>query len=329
MHEELMENQETSLLLNQENLNNASALLALLHGKSDSICRLFRKEIIVGKDELSSLNELMISKLKLHNISVISTSIDVTFLNKNILSFKSWQEFDLCDFAKYNSATKSVFIQWDFFATLKDYKFPQRHTVSIRIASTPNPSEVFKVLLSGGFDESHDFDIQSATMICKVDFINNTLAEELVNVAENWNDLCECAYSSKGKIRPFLHIHRTSIAHFFETILSTSLALLVAIAVKLCIMKSILIVSNQVLLYALIAFIPLFGLVRNIAASAGKWMFNSFGNLMDTHIFRLSKGDEKENRRIEKRSAYWKELMVLLVNSLITLFFSWFFYMLE
>lgn len=50
-------------LMNEHNLQNANALLALLHGKSDSICRLFKKEILVGKDDLSSLNNNMIDKL--------------------------------------------------------------------------------------------------------------------------------------------------------------------------------------------------------------------------------------------------------------------------
>ena len=77
---------------------------------------------------------------------------------------------------------------------ISNYEVPQRHTVNVRISSNPNPSDFFKVLLSGGFDESHDLDIQS----CTVDFVNNTLAEELVNVAEHWNELCECAYSKKG-----------------------------------------------------------------------------------------------------------------------------------
>lgn len=326
MKEELVEAQETSLLLNQENLQNASALLALLHGKSDSICRLFRKEIVVGRNDLSSLNEMMVSKLQLHNVSVISTSIDVTFSNKKIISFKSWSDFELYDFTIINSATKSVFIQWDFFATLKGYQVPQRHTVSIRIASTPNPSDVFKVLLSGGFDETHDFDIQSATMLCKVDFINNTLAEELVNVAETWNDLCECAYSSKGKVRPFLQLHRNGIAHIFEICLTFSLALIVAIALKVVVFKGLLAVTNQVLLYALVAVIPLFSLVRNLAQAGGKWIYNAFGDLMDIHIFRLSKGDEKEIQRIGKRSEYGKELVVFVVNTLVSVILSLVFY---
>ena len=43
---------------------------------------------------------------------------------------------------------------------------------------------MFKVLLNGALDERDDFDLQCCTTVCKVDFINNALAEELLNVVQ-------------------------------------------------------------------------------------------------------------------------------------------------
>lgn len=316
-------------LLNEHNIKYASALLALLHGKSDSICRLFKKEILVSKNELSSLNDSMISKLSLHNTSAITTSIDITFSNKRILTFKSWAEFEAYDFKSINSPTKSIFIQWDFLAFISNYEFPQRHTVNVRISSNPNPSDFFKVLLSGGFDESHDLDIQSCTMICKVDFVNNTLAEELVNVAEHWNELCECAYSKKGMVRPFLYLRRNCWAHIFEVWFTFCIALIIAIALKILIQNDLLIISNQFLLYALVAVIPLSSLVKNIAHAGGKKIYSSFGNLMDTHIFSISTGDSKEQEKIEKNSRYGKEALLFALNAIFSIVLSIVFFAIE
>ncbi len=316
-------------LMNEQNIKNASALLALLHGKSDSICRLFKKEILVSKNELSSLNDSMISKLSLHNISAITTSIDITFSNKRILTFKSWVEFESYDFKSINSATKSIFIQWDFLALISNYEVPQRHTVSVRISSNPNPSDFFKVLLSGGFDESHDLDIQSCIMICKVDFVNNTLAEELVNVAEHWNELCECAYSKKGVVRPFLYIHRTGWAHIFEVWFTFCIALIIAIALKILIQNNLLMISNESLLYALVAVIPLSALVENIAHAGAKKIYNSFGDLMDIHIFSISTGDSKEQEKIEKNSRFGKEVFLFALNAIFSIVLSIIFFAIE
>ncbi len=284
MSNALQKQDSPNTLVNEHDLKNASALLALLHGKSDSICRLFTKEILVGKSELSSLNDAMIRKLSLHNVSTISTSIDIAFINKKVLTFKSWTDFEVYDFDKMNSATKSVFVQWDFFANINSYELPQRHTISVRISSTPNPSDFFKALLNGGFDEAHDLDLQTCTMICKVDFINNTLAEELVNVVEYWNDLCESAYSKKGKFRPFLAKHKGVCAQIFELCFVASIVLLLAIAVKLLIQKNCLSVTKELLLYSLIGFAPGAYYLRALAHTVAKRLHSSFGDLMDTHV---------------------------------------------
>lgn len=105
------ENNET---FSKEDMQNASALLALLHGKSDSICRFFNKEIIVDKSQIKTLNEMIIEKLMLHNVSEITTSMDIVFENKKITTFKSFEEFLKHDFEIINNVTKSIFIQWDF-----------------------------------------------------------------------------------------------------------------------------------------------------------------------------------------------------------------------
>lgn len=178
-----------------ENLVNASCLLSLMHGKNDSLCKLFEKEINVSKCSIAQLHHTIIEKLSLHQVTAIVTSVDISLRNKKILTFKTFDEFNTYDFTKINSSIKSIYLKWDFMIRFPNYTTPQRHTLGVRIASTPDPSDAFKILLSGGFDENADVDVQSCTLICKVDFINNTLAEELINIVETWNDLCECAVS--------------------------------------------------------------------------------------------------------------------------------------
>ena len=71
MKNNLVVNVKKDELLEENNLQTASALLALLHGKSDSICRIFNKEIMVGKSDLKTLNDMMIEKLSLNNVLTI------------------------------------------------------------------------------------------------------------------------------------------------------------------------------------------------------------------------------------------------------------------
>lgn len=322
MNSTLQPKKDDNGLNGQFELGDASALLALLHGKSDSICRLFNKEILVDKKQLASLNESMCDKLALHSTSPILTSIDITFINKKILTFKSWPEFERYDFEKVNSSTKNVFVQWDFFVKLDSYQCPQRHTVSVRLSSTPDPSDFFKVLLSGAFDESHDLDIQSCTMICKVDFVNNTLAEELVNVAHRWNELCESATTKKGKLRRLLYKYRNNCAHILEICSSFCITLIIGICLKILLQRGIFQISAQTLLYTMFAVIPISMLVKKIANTCARKIYNAFGDLMDTHVFLISKGDSKQQEQIEKNSKFGKELVVFLLNAIFSIVLS-------
>ena len=159
-------------------------------------------------------------------------------------------------------------------------------------------------------------------MICKVDFVNNTLAEELVNVAGHWNELCECAYSKKGIVRSFLFKHRKGCAHIFEVSFVFCIALIIAITFKILIKKNLLVISNDFLLYTLIGIIPFSFMVKNIAHACGQKIFSAFGNLMDLHIFSISTGDSKEQERIEKDSRFGKELLVFILNAFFSIFLS-------
>ena len=308
-------------------IKNMSSLLALLHGKNDSLCRVFNREITVNLHDLGDLNKMMLEKLGLHHMaSTITTSIDIVFTNKEIHTYKSWDEFERSEWSYINSATKSVFIQWDFFADIDGFAVPQRHTVSVRIASSPNPSDFFKVLLSGGFDEEEDFELQSSTMVCKVDFVNNTLAEELLNVAESWNKLRETAYSKKGMIRTILSKHRSVFAHVFEIATALTLTSIFGIAFKMAVAKGWVEVSIENLACLLIAVPPYFMAVQKIVKTGGNWLYSSFASLMDTHVFNITTGDTKKLECIEKESQFGKEIVAFIGNALFSIILSYVFF---
>lgn len=300
--------------LTMENLRNANALLALLHGKSDSVCRLFDKEIIVDINQLDNLNSLVLEKLGLHSVSAITTSVDVSLTDKKTLSYKAWEDFKKENFNAINSATKSIFIQWDFFATFSGYKVPQRHTLNVRIASSLQPSDMFKVLLNGGLDEKDSFDIQCCTTVCKVDFINNALAEELLNVVQKWTELCESACSEKGRVRPFLFKHRNALANIVELCVVFSFCMIVAIAIKLLNRYGFAGTELKNLVYLFIFMVPITTVAKKLGRHFGKKVYSELDNLMETHIFRISLGDTKQVQKIAEESRYRNSAILFIFN---------------
>jgi hypothetical protein len=326
MSTELLNSQSSESLLTKENLQNASALLALLHGKNDSICRLFNKEIAVDKTQIQRLNEMMMEKLGLHNVQAISTSIDIVFENKRILTFKTFLEYLTYNFDVISSPTKSFFIQWDFLVQLPSYVNPQRHTVSVRITSSLNPSDMFKIMISGALDEAYDFDMQCCTTLCKVDFINNTLAEELVSVVEQWNNLCENSCTQNGKFSQFIYKHAQPIADISAFFCCVTLCAIIAIALKLLTNSGIIHVTLSLFLCVSITFIPIGLAIRSIGKKFAGIIFYKCRQALDTHIFSSSDGDKKKKEKIKNESNYGKEVMVFIMNIIISFAISFFFW---
>lgn len=327
--EERIITHDDGTIIDEKGLKNASAILALLHGKSDSICRLFRREISVNRADLNSLNDLMVAKLALHTVSPVTTTIVISFSNKRVVTFKSWVEFESYNFDLENSSTKSINIQWDFFAYFSNYEVPQRHTITVRIASTPKPSDLFKALIGGGFDDEEDFEIKSCTMICKVDFVNNTLAEELVNIAERWNEQAENACSRHGKFKCFLSKHRTGLALAFEYVILFMFSMILAILWKVGINYGFFKEEMNTLVFVLLALIPLTVIIKNVAHGGGKAIYEKFGDLIETHIFTISRGDTKAQDRIKEATRVGKEVALFIFNILFSIALSIVFFLLE
>lgn len=303
-------------------LQSASALLAVMHGKSDSICRLFNKEIVVGKDDIESLNEMMLEKLSLHNRLVENTSLDISFMNKRVIELKSWEDFRQYDFAKIDSPTKSIHIQWDFFIQLDGYQSPQRHTVHVRVSSSPNPSDFFKVLVSGGFDEADDLEIQSSLMLCRVDFVNSALAEELIAVAEKWHELRDPAIGETRKLNKFVYNNREGLARSFEIFFTIFFFGIIGIAFKIYLLPTFHSELIHLFIYLLLAIPVLYRLCIYISGRFGQRIYRSFSGAIDSHVFSLTKGDERQNKKAKERRNVNKEIGLFILNIVASIIIS-------
>lgn len=278
-------------------------------------------------NKLLLLEKTINDKLWLNGVENIATTIDIVFNNKEILNFKSLEQLESYNFDILNCSTKSISLEWDFFVKINGYEIPQRHTVSVRIASSPMPSDLFKILLSGGFDESHDLDIQSSTMICKVDFINNILAEELINIVSNWNDLCENAIEEKGKVKRIIHSRRLLIASIAEICTIISFCAICAVGMK------IFLNDNSTFFYEYLPYFIIFSFpcvvaIKKISHFIANLFYDEFGEIMDIHIFNFTSGDKKMIEKCKINSDVKKQIFWLVVDIIISIILSIIFFVL-
>ena len=114
----------------------------------------------------------------------------------------------------------------------------------------------------------------------RVDFVNNTLAEELIHVAEHWYEGAESACGQRGKFKCFLFTHRSALASIFEWMLLLTSAWIFAILWKIGVKYKFFIPNSQTVCYCLFAALPITALCKNIAHSCGKFLYSKLRCIM-------------------------------------------------
>lgn len=209
--------QETSVAtheLQDQFISNFKSLYYMFNASPDTQTQIFDDNKLVTIDDIYELDGKVSEKFRTHDVIVNSISIIVTFINGKSKEFNNWQEFNRTDW-NVSLITKSVNIQWDFFIKLPNYKTPQRHTVKIRIGSKLRPEELFKLIVES--DNEHELEKNIADLVCKIDFVNAVICDELMNIVKEWyQGLQKDLYNNKIAI--FYEKHSKRISTYLDRI---------------------------------------------------------------------------------------------------------------
>ena len=142
-------------------------------------------------------------------------------------------------------------------------------------------------------------------------------------------DLCESAIVKKGKFRSFLFRQKGTIADASKFSVMYCICIVFSVLIKLLINHIKIDINSEFLFYLIILIVPVTSLLTSIGKSFGQSIYDKCGDLLDTHIFVISKGDKKENERIEERSKYSKEIFWFIANTIISLIMSFAFFIVD
>lgn len=163
------------------------AMFYLFAGKPDSKVKLFHRPISISPDDIQDLNQKVNDKLRLHLIDQVVASATVKFDKEECIEFGTWVELKSFDW-KTAYVTNEVALRWDFLVKLPAYAAPQRHTLTVRISTSPRPRDFLQMVLSRDPDDDSDISGKMALCVARVDFISHRLADELIDVIEGWNE---------------------------------------------------------------------------------------------------------------------------------------------
>jgi hypothetical protein len=176
-------NKITARLPSKEGLK---GIFMMLVGHPDSITKCFHRPMLIARADLDKLDEQICTKLGIHSIEATKTTINLTLSNNLILEFESWAGKHDINLAIPESVS-SLMMKWDFLVVLPNYERPQRHTLTVRISTSPKPFHMMQALFSRDPSELDEFEMSAAPMICRVDFLSQILSQELINIVEAWH----------------------------------------------------------------------------------------------------------------------------------------------
>jgi len=301
------------------------SLFHLFVGRPDSEELVLNRLVRIKKEDIFRLYEKVCEKLDNHHVIGINTNIDVSFENGKTKQFGNWSDFKNFDWVT-SEVTHEVLIKFDFLVNLPNFNMPQRHALSIRIMSSPNPLRVLRTVLSSDPDELDQLDSMKGPIICRVDFINNVLAKELLEIVKEWNNCCRKAFIENKFIKLMRKYPR--LQQYFFKYLTVLVMSILSVAILFNMTEKI--NNNSNVTFGNFKFFVIWGLFTAI----GLGFFNELRKLVFSYstrafdkynrkymVFDLTNGDqEKERDLIVKNSKLiWKYIFGVVFNILINI----------
>ena len=212
MSELIIETEESNLPLKPKlDLDTFKSILYWQNVKPDTQIKFFRVRKKVEVSDIYSLNERLNAKISTHTVQTYIASIDFILSDGNIRSYGSWAEFEREKWDYINQKVLSINITWDLTFSLKNFNLPQKHTLKVKIGNSIAPKDMFQMMFTS--DEPSEILESRAEGLVKVDFINQLISNELINIVTEWHDGLKSVELEKGFIK-FLEEKQKYISTF-------------------------------------------------------------------------------------------------------------------
>ena len=170
--------------ITSRSLDELKSLFYLYNAKPDTEIRFLKGGKIVELADIRSLEEQVADKLGNHDTVGQTVSISFILSNKKLKEFSTWAEFDRAKWNTIKEKIEALSISWNILIQLPQYKSPQPHSMKLRIGNSIQPKDIFQLIFTSD-DVSEVLEARSAG-VCKVDFINTILANELLFLVDEW-----------------------------------------------------------------------------------------------------------------------------------------------
>ena len=160
-------------------LADKKSMLYEIFNKRDSLTKVYNKCAVISLNDIYDLKDRVLEKLSIHQNQNV-TSVSVGLSGGKNLNFGVWKEFELHEWRE-NQYIKHINIVFESLIQIPGQELPEKHTLVVKLTSGINPGELLNLIFTGKIEDVDEFEINAATIVARVDFINQVLGDELIS----------------------------------------------------------------------------------------------------------------------------------------------------
>ena len=183
-------------------LEDFKSLYYLLNAKPDTDIKIFTERKKIRFEDIVELNAFVQEKIENHNMVTNMTKVTVVLANNRVQDFGTWKEFTKTNWS-ISAHTQSLILRWEMNFNLPTHKLPQPHTMTLKLGAGLNASELFHLIVS---KEMHEITSEFSDFVCKIDFINPVICNELFGIVSEW-------HAALPKLDPERNVVRLLLKH--------------------------------------------------------------------------------------------------------------------
>lgn len=323
MNEQLPVNFEdqNSELIYKQTLEQFKSIFYLVKGKRDTQIKLYSDNKSFTGNSLIELNEIIQEKLRLHTIQNKLSTISVTLSNNHIISYGNWQEF-LNEKWNTSQKTDSITINWDFEMILPNriHTLPQTHSLKVRFGKELKPNELLHIMMVGG--DEFELEESQAQMVAKVDFVNASIATELLEKVNSWYSALPLK-KEENKLNEWFNRHSNKLMLATEILVITAGLAMIFPIIQHLLGKPNILTSNADFIkynfYIVASVFLTFTIFTRLGTYYARKIDRTIDKLQGTPLFEITNGDKNELERIlRKNKSLRSEIILKLFISLIS-----------
>lgn len=179
--------------------------------KPDTQIKFFKVRKKIEVSDIYSLNERLNDKISTHKVETYIASINFILSDGNMRNYGSWGEFEREKWDYINQKILSINMTWDLTFSLENFKLPQKHTLKVKLGNSIAPKDMFQMMFTSD-DPSELLESRTEGLV-KVDFINQLISNELINIVSEWHNGLKNTELENGFIK-FLESKQKYISNF-------------------------------------------------------------------------------------------------------------------